>query len=187
MTSTVINYDEYIPKHSCRKNVYEKFLKLFTDNNIKNLCQNEIQKMALNIELGLFNYTLSTYSGDKEKWNDAFKSWYHNKLVSIYSNLDPNSYIKNKTLIQRLFDKEFNEFEIMYLSSKDLFPEKYIENYNKYKIVHKYDTPKQKGQGMFKCGKCKTYDTSYYQMQTRSADEPMTTFVSCDCGNRWKF
>jgi hypothetical protein len=28
----------------------------------------------------------------------------------------------------------------------------------------------------------------YYQMQTRSADEPMTTFVSClNCNNRWKF
>ncbi|BGP36215.1 transcription elongation factor TFIIS [Rhodotorula kratochvilovae] len=28
----------------------------------------------------------------------------------------------------------------------------------------------------------------YYQMQTRSADEPMTTFVTClACSNRWKF
>lgn len=41
--------------------------------------------------------------------------------------------------------------------------------------------------GMFQCGKCKSTKTSYYQMQTRSADEPMTTFVSCGaCGNRWK-
>ena len=29
---------------------------------------------------------------------------------------------------------------------------------------------------------------SHYQLQTRSADEPMTTFVSCqECGHRWKF
>ena len=42
--------------------------------------------------------------------------------------------------------------------------------------------------GMFKCGKCKSMKTTYYQMQTRSADEPMTTFVNCKCcGNRWKF
>ncbi|KAF9911256.1 RNA polymerase II elongation factor [Lobosporangium transversale] len=41
---------------------------------------------------------------------------------------------------------------------------------------------------MFKCGKCKGRKTRYYQMQTRSADEPMTTFVTCiNCGNRWKF
>eukprot|EP00929_Paragymnodinium_shiwhaense_P066853 TRINITY_DN33588_c0_g1_i1.p1 TRINITY_DN33588_c0_g1~~TRINITY_DN33588_c0_g1_i1.p1 ORF type:complete len:427 (+),score=126.86 TRINITY_DN33588_c0_g1_i1:78-1283(+) len=42
--------------------------------------------------------------------------------------------------------------------------------------------------GMFTCGKCKGTKTTYYQMQTRSSDEPMTTFASClSCGNRWKF
>ena len=41
---------------------------------------------------------------------------------------------------------------------------------------------------MFKCGKCQKRKTSYYQMQTRSADEPMTTFVTClNCDHRWKF
>ncbi|KAI8930365.1 transcription factor S-II, central domain-containing protein [Entophlyctis helioformis] len=41
---------------------------------------------------------------------------------------------------------------------------------------------------MFKCGKCHQRKTRYYQMQTRSADEPMTTFVTCvNCGNKWKF
>jgi len=42
--------------------------------------------------------------------------------------------------------------------------------------------------GMFTCGKCKGEKTTYFQMQTRSSDEPMTTFVSClTCNNRWKF
>ena len=41
--------------------------------------------------------------------------------------------------------------------------------------------------GMFKCNKCKSMKTTYYQMQTRSADEPMTTFVTCNnCGAKWK-
>uniref|UniRef100_A0AAY4DTS9 Transcription elongation factor n=1 Tax=Denticeps clupeoides TaxID=299321 RepID=A0AAY4DTS9_9TELE len=40
---------------------------------------------------------------------------------------------------------------------------------------------------MFVCGKCKGKSCTYTQVQTRSADEPMTTFVLCnDCGNRWK-
>lgn len=40
----------------------------------------------------------------------------------------------------------------------------------------------------FTCGKCKQKKVSYYQMQTRSADEPLTTFCTCEnCGNRWKF
>jgi len=42
--------------------------------------------------------------------------------------------------------------------------------------------------GLFTCGKCKGTQTTYFQMQTRSSDEPMTTFASClSCGNRWKF
>lgn len=42
--------------------------------------------------------------------------------------------------------------------------------------------------GPFKCRKCGGRKTEYYQMQTRSADEPMTTYVTCKtCGHRWKF
>ena len=44
------------------------------------------------------------------------------------------------------------------------------------------------GTSMFKCNKCKLNNCTYFQMQTRSADEPMTTFVSClNCENRWRF
>jgi transcription elongation factor S-II len=40
----------------------------------------------------------------------------------------------------------------------------------------------------FQCGRCKQRKCRYRQAQTRSADEPMTTFVTCtNCGNRWKF
>lgn len=39
-----------------------------------------------------------------------------------------------------------------------------------------------------KCGKCRKNNVTYNQLQTRSADEPMTTFCLCnECGNRWKF
>lgn len=41
---------------------------------------------------------------------------------------------------------------------------------------------------LLKCGKCRKRNCTYNQIQTRSADEPMTTFVLCNnCGNRWKF
>lgn len=41
---------------------------------------------------------------------------------------------------------------------------------------------------LIKCPKCKKSNTTYNQVQTRSADEPMTTFCYCnECGHRWKF
>jgi len=41
---------------------------------------------------------------------------------------------------------------------------------------------------LIKCGGCGKNNTTYHQAQTRSADEPMTTFVLCnECGKRWKF
>ena len=39
----------------------------------------------------------------------------------------------------------------------------------------------------YKCGKCKQRKCTYYELQTRSADEPMTTFILClECGNKWR-
>ncbi len=39
----------------------------------------------------------------------------------------------------------------------------------------------------FKCHRCGQKQCSYYQLQTRSADEPMTTFIKClVCNNEWR-
>ena len=41
--------------------------------------------------------------------------------------------------------------------------------------------------GIFQCRKCGSKKTTYYSLQTRSADEPMTNFITCvTCKNRWK-
>ncbi|XP_051040041.1 transcription elongation factor A protein 2 isoform X1 [Phodopus roborovskii] len=41
---------------------------------------------------------------------------------------------------------------------------------------------------LFTCSKCRKKNCTYTQVQTRSSDEPMTTYVVCnECGNRWKF
>ena len=39
----------------------------------------------------------------------------------------------------------------------------------------------------FHCYKCKKNECTYYQLQIRSSDEPMTTFITClNCQNSWK-
>lgn len=182
--------DNLIPKHPHREHVYNKIYELLINFNKEpySYSLDDIQKFALNIERGIFNYAVSN-SLTKE-WNYMFKHAYNCKAIRLYTNLNPNSYIKNKELINRLFNKEFTEFELANFDSDKLFPSRYNEILEKYgeKQIHVINKSDPDVQGMFRCGKCKTYKTTYYQMQTRSADEPMTTFVTChNCGNKWRF
>jgi transcription elongation factor S-II len=40
----------------------------------------------------------------------------------------------------------------------------------------------------YKCSRCKNNECTYYLLQVRSADEPMSTFVNClNCGHKWSF
>lgn len=42
-------------------------------------------------------------------------------------------------------------------------------------------------EGVYTCRKCKGKKTTQFEMQTRSADEPMTLFITClNCGNQWR-
>jgi DNA-directed RNA polymerase subunit M/transcription elongation factor TFIIS len=186
---SLLKYTEHIPKHNYRKEIYKKLFTLLLQNNIKNLDVDELQRIALNLEGGIFGYTLKWCP--EKTWTDLFKSYYHDRLVTVYTNLNPNSYLKNKNLIQRLFNEEINEFDLTEASGKELFPERYLEHYIEYQKSLPVEKKKEEvADGLFKCGKCKTYKTTYYQLQIRSADEPASTFVSClnpMCGNRWKF
>jgi len=53
-------------------------------------------------------------------------------------------------------------------------------------IVHPFEVV----EGIAECGKCGSRRTYSFQKQTRSSDEPMTTFTKCanrDCGNEWSY
>jgi DNA-directed RNA polymerase subunit M/transcription elongation factor TFIIS len=40
---------------------------------------------------------------------------------------------------------------------------------------------------LFTCKKCRSKKCTYYELQTRSADEPATIFITClDCGTNCK-
>ena len=49
-------------------------------------------------------------------------------------------------------------------------------------------SPFQVEEGVLKCSKCGGCKTFSYSKQTRSADEPMTTFATCiTCKNKWTY
>ena len=51
----------------------------------------------------------------------------------------------------------------------------------------RYDTKIEASTDMYTCKKCRSKRCTYYEMQTRSADEPATIFVTClDCGKHFR-
>ena len=144
-----------------------------------------------NVERHIFNYTLRK-SIDRNiipTWNIVFKNIYLNKVINLYSNLNKNNYINNKRLLQRVRKKEFTPEQLVNMTPQELFPEHWKElideKYRRDKIL--YETKKEAMTDQFKCSKCHSRETCYFEMQTRSADEPMTIFITClNCGKRWK-
>ena len=190
----LVGIDKLIPIHPDRKKIYDKFYNFLSTNDkvIKyGYIEEDFKKMSINIERGIFNYVLSLYkfNNSNEVWNNVFKFTYFNRAVTIYNNLNPESNVKNINLLDRFLSKEFNEFELCALTPKEIFPEKWNELYE----AHCVDRNVMKvipelPDGLFKCGKCKSYKTEYNERQTRSADEPTTKFCYChNCGHRWRF
>jgi transcription elongation factor S-II len=146
----------------------------------------EKEKDAVNLEKGVHNWALKEATNKRvvKKWdNPFFVQIYLDHLRSIYINL------KNETLLNKVISGEIKAQEIAFMTHQEIFPEKW-EDLIKAKSIrdkNKFEQNLEAATDTFTCRKCKSKKCTYYQMQTRSADEPMTIFVTCiDCGNRWK-
>lgn len=150
------------------------------------------EKTANTIEDSIYNYTCETSAKRKIiiSWDNVFfKKIYLNKSRSLYSNINSDSYIGNKSFMKKITSPDFNLSNIAFLNSQEIFPEHWKKMLDdKYKRDKKLYEEKQEAMtDQFKCGRCKSKKCTYYELQTRSADEPMTIFITClNCGNRWK-
>ena len=144
---------------------------------------------CINLEKGVFNWALKEASFRKvvKKWdNRYFVELYKTHLRSVYINLK-----NNPTLVASIGVEEgqIKPHEVAFMSHQDLMPERWsalIEKKEK-EDANRYECNIQAATDTFTCRKCRSKKCTYTQIQTRSADEAMTTFVSClDCGTRWK-
>lgn len=149
-------------------------------------------RISINLEKGIFNNAIRESKNRKivRKWdNPNFIVLYVNRLHSIMSNLDPNSHVHNKKLLEKLKNGEIKDRDLAFMNIRDMYPEKWQSLIDE-KIKRDnnlYEENMAAATDEFKCYKCKERKCSYYQLQTRSADEPMTTFITClNCGNHWK-
>uniref|UniRef100_A0A669DNY9 Transcription elongation factor A (SII), 3 n=1 Tax=Oreochromis niloticus TaxID=8128 RepID=A0A669DNY9_ORENI len=114
---------------------------------------------------------------------------YKNRVRSRISNLkDP----KNPGLRKNVLAGSIELRRIATMSAEEMASDelKQLRNVLTQEAIREHQMAKTGGTttDLLQCGKCKKKNCTYNQVQTRSADEPMTTFVLCnECGNRWKF
>jgi len=149
-------------------------------------------KLSRKIEKSIYNYIIK-FSKEKNiqrTWNHGiFHELYISKIKSIYLNLDSNSYVNNKDFLGRVKEGKIDIDKIGELSVYNIYPENWkdLMDVKSKRDKIKYELKPEAMTSLFKCRKCKSRETSYYEVQTRSADEPMTQFINClNCGNRWR-
>jgi DNA-directed RNA polymerase subunit M/transcription elongation factor TFIIS len=161
-------------------------------NVIKTHCKDLSSLEQVDLERGIYNFTLEDAKrrAIRRVWeNPEFQTLYSICARRTITNLDKDSYVGNTRLIERLRENEFLPHDIPFMGFTELFPEKWgamVEDAIK-REAKMLEVDKSMATDMFRCTRCGKRQCTYYEMQTRSADEPMTQFIRCmNCGKQWR-
>lgn len=147
------------------------------ENSINFLSENDLKQLKLSID----NFT-NSYIMNNKLPKELKNSIMRDKYSDLKFNLETNEDLRNKIL-----NREIQISELPYLDPKDLnikYWKQYIDKNNK----NMETKEKMETVSIYRCKKCNENKCTTFQLQTSSADEPMTTFVICKvCGNTWKF
>lgn len=144
------------------------------------------------LERGIYNASLN-----EAKTRQIPLTWEHETFRWVYdmiakraiANFNPDSYVGNKHLIQRWKDGEFTLDQIGGWTPYELKPThwKDLKDQQLRREQRILEGNLAMATDRFRCSQCQKKMCSYYELQTRSADEPMTIFIRClNCGKQWK-
>ncbi|CXJ16249.1 transcription elongation factor s-II, putative [Plasmodium berghei] len=166
--------------------LFKAFITGSHDNLLHLIDRNKLDNIIYNIENELYKIFIEKKNSQKE---------YNMQLKSIKFNLSDK---KNPNFNEKIYAEYISARTLATMNSQDMASDE--KKNERQKCLQEsllacqsdWDVKnillKKERKGEFQCFKCKGYDTVYQQLQTRSSDEPMTTFVTClKCNNRWKF
>jgi DNA-directed RNA polymerase subunit M/transcription elongation factor TFIIS len=166
------------PRTSIRQLTYNNYTKLMP----------EAESTIINdLECAVFRRTLEVCNEKNivaHFNNPQFMNIYKTIAITNYSHIKQFKHIRD-----RLLSGDLKAWELPYLSHYEVNPEGWreLQELQDRREEKQLEGDKALATDMFRCRACGQRICTYYQMQTRSADEPMTTFIKClNCGNRWK-
>jgi len=163
-----------------------------TMQKIRNVVRKKLA-LALEHSPATCNYVKIAVDIENKLWfeHGQDKKRYSQQYRDICFNLRDK---KNTDFKTRVLNGEIEPKEIVYLRAEDMASKsqtKARDDAKKWTLMaQNLDLQMAAAQKLtedYKCGKCGNGKCSYFQMQTRGADEPMTTFITCiKCNNKWK-
>lgn len=146
------------------------------------------ESISGNIEKSVFNYTIreATTKNIVRKWtNEYFVHLYTDKLRSVYMNLTSSTTFMNSIIKGDVVAKD-----VAFLSHQQINPTRWKDIIEKKQVrdESKLTSGVKSNTSLYTCKKCKSKNCTFYEAQTRSADEASTIFVTClDCGRNFKY
>ena len=167
----------------------KEILKILKKYKLK---ENNIDKLSESIDENVYkwskNYLTKKMITNPEE-HDSIRDIYSKKFFLLYTNLLPSQYIKNNYLINEILSENIQISELCNLEPQKIFPDNWKEILEEKKEIDKikYSIKEEVTTDEYRCRRCKNNKCTYYQRQTRSGDESMTTFITCTvCNNRWR-
>jgi DNA-directed RNA polymerase subunit M/transcription elongation factor TFIIS len=118
-----------------------------------------------------------------------FVHLYRMRAQHVACNFCPDSYVANTELYEGYHRGELTFESIAAMNTYELFPSRWRGMFEAQQIREKkqLEGNKDRATDQFTCTRCWKKECTYYEMQTRSADEPMTIFITClNCGKKWR-
>jgi transcription elongation factor S-II len=166
--------------------------RVFMINQITNLFAGSLDSKEIqDLEMAVYNNCIQNAGKHHVicDWSyPLFQKLYQQKMRHICANLLPTCYVQNTNLLARYKQKEFTFEDLMTWNETEIFPERNKELADKLfqREQRLLEGNKANATDQFYCGRCHKRQCTYYELQTRSADEPMTIFIQCvNCGKRW--
>lgn len=152
------------------------FIHLFNNN----------ESLGINIEVSIYNYTINEaiqHEIVRKPTHSPFIVAYNNRLRSVWWNIQAHTQLYDALSTGTLLPQSLETMTHVEMNM-DKWKKEIDAKFKRERF--QYTNTQQACTNAYTCIKCKSTRCTFYTMQIRSSDEPMTVFVAClECGKNW--